>query len=57
MNLISTRKYNSYSFMIIGNVSTINYIDHIHSYSSDTLKSGSSDSQMDSDWLSIILKL
>ena len=43
--------------MIIGNVSTINYIYHIHLYSSDTLKSGSSDSQMDSDWLSIILQL
>ena len=43
--------------MIIGNVSTINYIYHIYLYSSDTLKSGSSDSQMDSDWLSIILQL
>ena len=48
--------------MIIGNISTINYIYHIHSYSSDTIKSGipdyySSDSQMDSDWLSIILQL
>ena len=43
--------------MIIGNISAINYIYHIHSYSSDTLTSGSSDSQMDSDWLSIILQL
>ena len=41
--------------MIIVHVSTINYISLL-SYISDTLQSGSSDTQMDSDWLLIILQ-
>ena len=42
--------------MIIEHVSTINCIYQILSYISDTLNSGSSDTQMDSDWLLIILQ-
>ena len=42
--------------MIIEHFSTINCIYQILSYISDTLKSGSSDTQMDSDWLLIILQ-
>ena len=49
-------KYNKYLFMIIVHVSTINYIYYILSYISDTLKSGSSDTNIDSDWLLIILQ-
>ena len=42
--------------MNIVHISTINYIYHILSYISDTLTSGSSDTQMDSDWLLIMLQ-
>ena len=56
MNLMSACKYNKYLFMIIVHVSTINYIYHILSYISDTLKLGISDTKMDFDWLLIILQ-